>query len=489
MAARPRQGRPGADASYDQCRLSEGGGDDDDRLGPMRSRALPDSALPGPVAWHAPRHEISTSVGAAVARFALTGLAVLLLVGFFSVEAMHRWGRNEAIRDARALTELTGRGVVMPAVTPGLLRGDPRAIAAMDRVVRGRVLDSPSMLRVKLWDASGRVIYSDEHRLIGRRFPLPADERDAFTSPDADAELSNLGDPENRFERGRGKVMEVYLGLRGPGESRLLFETYQRYSAVTASGRRLMLTLLPLLAAALLLLAVLQVPLAWRLARRVKSSEEARLRLLEHSIDTQHRERRRIATDLHDGVVQNLAGISFRLGAARACTNGSTPPPLARAVDESGAETRESIRALRSLLVDIYPPSLQRQGLAAALDDLVARSATGTLATRVDAPADTRLAPATEALLFRAAQEGLRNVATHAGAAHVDVALRRVNGHVELSITDDGRGFDPDRADGEPDGHFGLVAIGDLVHDHGGSFRIKSAPGHGTTLFVEVPAK
>jgi len=426
-------------------------------------------------------------VAGALGRFAVTGFLVLLIVGLVGVEAMHRWGRNEAIRDARELTELTGRGIVMPAITPALLRGDPQAIAAMDRVVRDRVA-SPSLIRVKLWNASGRVVYSDEHRLIGRAFPFPHDEREALTSGEADTELSNINEPENRFERGRGKVMEVYLGIRGPGGEKLLFETYQRYSAVTASGRRLMLTLLPLLVGALLLLAILQVPLAWRLARRVKSSEESRLRLLEHSIDTQHRERRRIATDLHDGVVQNLAGISFRLGAARACTNGSTPPPLAQAVDESVTGTRESIRALRSLLVDIYPPSLQRQGLAAALDDLVSRNPAGTLGTRVDVPADTRLAPAKEALLFRVAQEALRNVAAHAEASHVDVLLRRVNGHVELSIADDGRGFDPEHASGETDGHFGLLAIGDLVHDQGGSFRIESAPGHGTTLFVEVPA-
>ena len=453
----------------------------------MRSRPLPDSALPGPVAWHAPRSGRPTPVGTPVARFALTGLLVLVLVALVGVEAMHRWGRNEAIRDARAMTELTGRGIVVPAITPALLRGDPQAIAAMDRVVRDRV-STPALVRVKLWDPSGRVVYSNEHRLIGQRFTLAPDEREALTSGKADAELSDLSEPENRFERGHGKVMEVYLGVHGPGGERLLFETYQRYSAITASGRRLMWTLLPLLAGALLLLAILQVPLAWRLARRVKSSEEARLRLLEHSIDTQHRERRRIATDLHDGVVQNLAGISFRLGAARACTNGSTPAPLAQAVDESVSGTRESIRALRSLLVDIYPPSLQRQGLAAALDDLVSRNPAGTLGTRVDVPADARLAPATEALLFRVAQEGLRNVAAHAHASHVDVALRRVNGHVELSIADDGKGFDPVHAPGETNGHFGLVAIGDLVHEQGGSFRIESAPGHGTTLVVEVPA-
>jgi signal transduction histidine kinase len=426
-------------------------------------------------------------VGGAVARFAVTGFVVLLLVGLGGVEVLHRAGRNEATRDARELSEVAGRGIVRPAITAALLRGDPEAIARMDRVVHRRVRGR-SVVRVKLWDAAGRVVYSDEHRLIGAVYRLPQDERDALASGGADAEVSDLGRPENRFERPYGKLMEVYLGIAGPGGKKLLFETYQRYGTVASSGRRLWLALLPVLLGALGLLAVLQVPLAWSLARRLKRSEHDRLRLLERAIDAQVRERRRIAGDLHDGVVQSLAGISFRLGAARECVDERTPGRLVTAVDESMAETRESIRALRSLLVDIHPPSLRREGLVAALSDLISRTGSRRLTGRLEtSEADVRLPAETEALLFRAAQEALRNVVAHARASNVTVAVHRVNGHVALSVTDDGEGFDPGGASRSPGSHFGLLAIGDLVQDHGGTLRVDSAPGRGTTLEVEVP--
>jgi two-component system, NarL family, sensor kinase len=433
------------------------------------------------------RRSRTHSVGGAVARFALTGFVVVLLVGLAGVQILRHYGRDEAVYDAKELTALAGNGVVGPAVTPALLRGDKAAIAQMDRTV-DRVTGG-AVVRVKLWDGRGRVVYSDEHRLIGTRHALVGEEREALLTGRSDAELSDLSEPENKFERRYGKLMEVYLGIRAPSGERLLFETYQRYSAVASGGRRLWLPLLPVLLGALGLLAALQMPAAWSLARRVKASEEERLRALERAIDAQERERRRIASDLHDGVVQTLVGISYRLGAARKHVDETTPQPLVRAVDESSHETRSSIRALRSLLVDIYPPSLQRQGLVAALSDLTSRATTHRLKARLDAPAEVELPPVTEALLFRTAQEALRNVVTHADAKRVTIGLERVNGHVELSVLDDGRGFDNAVPRRSADGHFGLVAIEDLVHEQGGKLDVASRVGIGTRVRVEVPVR
>src|SRR4051794_30117701 len=222
------------------------------------------------------------SVGGAVARFALTGFAVLLLVGLGSVQVLREAGRSEAVRDARVLGQMAGRGIIAPAITPALLRGDPEAIARMDRIVSGRVLGG-AVVRVKLWAASGRIVYSDEHRLIGAVYPLADDELVALRSRRPEAEVSNLAAPESRFERRYGKLMEVYVGVRGPRGDRVLFETYQRYSSVTSSGRRIWQALLPVLLGALLLLALSQVPLAWSLARRLKRSERDRLRSLERA--------------------------------------------------------------------------------------------------------------------------------------------------------------------------------------------------------------
>jgi len=427
-------------------------------------------------------------VTGAVVRFSLTGLLVLLLVGLGGVELLHRVGRSQAISDATEMTRLGVTGLVAPVIDESLLRGDPAAIARMDALLKRRLVRDP-IVRVKLWDATGRIVYSDEPRLLGRRYAMPADEREILRTGGTKAELSDLTSPENRFERRYGKLEEVYQGLRGPRGERMLFEVYQRDSAVNASARARWLSFLPVLLGALGLIALLQVPIAVSLARRVRRAERDRAALLERAIDAQDQERRRIARDLHDGVVQTLAGISFRLGAASAHADGDASPALTAALEAAARETRMSMRALRSLLVDIYPPSLQREGLVAALSDLTTRSAGPSLRVALEAPQDIQLPPATEALLFRAAQEGLRNVASHAAADTARVVLQRRDGHVQLLVEDDGHGFSPDELRRRPvNGHFGLRALEDLVHDGGGELRVDSAPQSGTRLTVRLPA-
>ena len=139
---------------------------------------------------------------------------------------------------------------------------------------------------------------------------------------------------------------------------------------MTASGRDLWLAFLPALILSLLLLELIQLPLASSLARRVRSAHRDRVRLLERAVDASDRERRRIAGDLHDGAVQDLTGValSLEVGARRV----EDDPDSAQALRSGAARTRATVRSLRSLLVEIYPPSLQRAGLVAALEDMLA---------------------------------------------------------------------------------------------------------------------
>jgi signal transduction histidine kinase len=151
---------------------------------------------------------------------------------------------------------------------------------------------------------------------------------------------------------------------------------------------------------------------------------------------------------------------------------------------EAAAETRQGIRELRSLLVEIYPPELHRQGLEAALGDLLAPCVSRGLETQLDVAPGDELPRQTQALFFRAAQEALRNVVKHAGAGRVDVVVGRRNGRATLRVADDGRGFDPREG---PDGaHFGLRLLRDYVREVGGDLQIESVPGQGTTVTVEV---
>ena len=401
-----------------------------------------------------------------VAPFAIAGLVAMLLVGLVGVQILRGTGRKEAIRDSREVTRLAGQGVVAPQLRPGLTSGDPDAIAAVDRVVRGSILRAP-VVRVKIWDATGRILYSDRPELIGQRYHLGDDELAALRSGRPDAEVSDLSKPENRFERPFGQLLEVYLGIQGPKGQHVLFETYQRYSSVAASGRRLWLRFLPALAAALVLLYLVQMPLALSLVRRIRRAQEERETLLAA-------ERRRIAQDLHDGPVQTLAGVSFSLAAS--------------GDHEAAALTRQSMQQLRTLLVDIYPPSLEREGLRAALSDLLKPLGGRGVETELDVPATLPLTPEVEALLYRAAQEAVRNVSTHAQASSVTVRASAHNGHARLEVTDDGRGFVVKQPIGRR-GHFGLQLVHDIVREAGGRVEVRSAPGEGTTVAVEVPTR
>ncbi|TMK38379.1 MAG: sensor histidine kinase [Actinobacteria bacterium] len=419
--------------------------------------------------------------------FALSGMAAVALLGLVAVGVLQDTGRSEAIRNAKTTTELAGRGIAQPALTPALLRGAPSAIPPMDRIIRTRVLRDP-VVRVKIWDASGRVLYSDEHRLIGQRYTLPPEELEALRTGGVAAEVSDLKKPENRFDRSQGKLLEVYLGVRGPGGARLLFESYLRYSSVAASGRRLWEAFTPALLTTLLLLELVQIPLAWSLARRLQRSRLEREALLRRSIEASDQERRRIARDLHDGVVQNLAGVSYTLSAAgdRAAR---ADPSAGEMVEDAAAETRKSIRELRTLLVDLYPPALERAGLQAALSDLVTPLTAENVQVELDVQAGLDVPNTKVPILYRAAQEALRNTMAHADAHRVRVHASRQNGQAVLSVEDDGKGFDvqeAERADGGRP-HFGLRMLADLAKDAGGELSVDSHPGAGTRVRMQIP--
>jgi signal transduction histidine kinase len=408
-------------------------------------------------------------------QFALVALAAVVLLGVLATAVLRHQTRDEAIREAKDLTRLAGRGIAQPALTPGIYTGDPAARRRVWLALRKQVLTEP-VVRVKIWTADGRILWSDEPRLIGDRFPLGQEETEALRKGRTNAEVSDLTRPENRFERNYEKLLEVYLPIRGPGGRPLLFEAYSRFSSVTQSGRRQAGALLLPLIGTLFLLWLATLPLAWRLARRLQQRQLEREALLQRAIDAQDSERRRIAGALHDDVVQDLAGLGFSLSAA-AAKSGS--PELG----EAAGQTRQTMRKLRSALVDIYPPSLQRAGLLAAIDDLA-----DSVAAEVDiqAPAATGLPPEKEALIFRTVQEGLRNVAKHAEAEHVTVRIRVGNGLATAEVADDGRGFTPNGS-GDRE-HMGLGLLSDLAAEAGGSLRVTSAPGAGTTLRLEVPA-
>jgi two-component system, NarL family, sensor kinase len=422
-------------------------------------------------------------------QFSVAGLLALAVVGGVAALLISKAGKDEAIRDAKRVTTLSGQGIVGPALTPALLRGDPAALRRMDAIVRQHILGQDGIERVKVWTADSRIVYSDEPRLIGRTFPLGADDLAVLEAGGGvEAGPSDLSSPENQYEDQSQDLVEVYLGLRATDGTPLLYETYIKSSFITSSGQEVFSALAPVIIGAVLLLAALQLPLAASLAKRLRRGQRDREALLERSINASEIERRRIAQDLHDSVVQDLAGVSYSMAAAAERAGGRGHQEEAGELREAGAQTRQSIRALRALLVELYPPDLQRSGLKAALSDLVTGVEARGIGTELDVPEALELPAETEALLFRAAQETLRNIVAHAQATRAELRVHESERAVTLEVSDDGIGYTPTEMS-TPNGHFGLRTIGDLARDAGGTLELDSAPGAGTRVRIELPLR
>jgi signal transduction histidine kinase len=442
---------------------------------PLRGRFGPSPAEGSAAAVRRPRWTRP------VIQFIAAGLVALIVLIVGSGWLSKRAATDEAIADARATTRLLATTVVQPALTRGLVQERSASLDRFDVLALKRVIVG-DVLRIKIWDASGRIVYSDETRLIGQRFTLGPKELHVLRSGGTDAEVSDLTEPENRFEKSFGQLLEVYTQVRAPGGQPLLFEAYYSYTDVSRRSERVLAAFRPITIAGLLIFVGLTIPVVWVLARRLDASAAERERLLLAAVEASEAERRRIARDLHDGVVQDLAGISF--GASAAARELVDRPELAVRVEALGTRIRQSLRTLRSLLVEIYPPDLRTEGLAAALDDLVAPAMAAGIEVDLEVDDTSGVRDEATALTWRVAQEAVRNALRHGRPAKLSVRVSVRGEVVSLAVKDDGSGFDPSVPVRE--GHLGLRAMRDLITESGSSLAIESAPGLGTTVRLET---
>ncbi|KQO63802.1 sensor histidine kinase [Curtobacterium sp. Leaf261] len=406
----------------------------------------------------------------------LAAVAAIVAVVLLGNAAAERLAESDAVSDAARIADITGVGVVAPLVTDALLDGDPAARTELEEVVRKSVLRNGAV-RVKIWDADGTIVFSDEERLIGQRFELDEDEREALAGTVVQAEPTDVDEPENVHERAFGRLLEAYRPVTTPGGTTVLFEEYFRYDVVGERAASLRRGFGAVTIGSVLLLALLLAPLVIRLAVLLRRGRAERTELLTHALEASDTERRRIAAGLHDGVVQDLAGTSFVLTGALSRVD----EPVRTELGAAGGTVRASIAALRTLLVDIYPSSLARAGLTAALDDATALLRSHGVDVRVAVDESTIRTEAQQQLVFRVVQEALRNVARHARATSVDVRVVRDGGAAIAEVSDDGVGFDvPTMLASPPTGHFGLRVLRDTVGASGAVLDVRSRPGGGT---------
>ncbi len=224
------------------------------------------------------------------------------------------------------------------------------------------------------------------------------------------------------------------------------------------------------------------------LNEELRQKEAQRSQLLQRLIGAQEDERKRIARELHDEAGSALTSllVGLRLLETEAC--------VADGLSERIAELRETcahtLEGLRRLSAELRPSALDRLGLVPALEQMAADHGRrwGTAVHFQAVGLDEIVLPAEVASsLYRIVQEALTNVARHAQARTVGVLLERRPDAVVLIVEDDGRGFDPHAPAGDEGVHLGLLGIRERAALLGGRLTIESAPGQGTTLFVEIP--
>jgi PAS domain S-box-containing protein len=221
-----------------------------------------------------------------------------------------------------------------------------------------------------------------------------------------------------------------------------------------------------------------------------RQADAERRRLLNRVYEAQEGQDRRLAADLHDGHVQSLAAIGFKLEQARLRLGASASPEVDELLWQVTKDLSAEVTSLRRTIGRLRPLVLVEDGLEAALRE-EAKSACNRAALAacdVTSELDGRLDPVVETALFRVAQQALANVVDHAGATYALVAIECTGNSVVLRVSDDGCGFDPDHVQVLGDiAHFGLIAMRERVEALGGRFRVTTEPGGGTVVEARLP--
>ncbi|HST65816.1 MAG TPA: ATP-binding protein [Mycobacteriales bacterium] len=429
----------------------------------------------------------------ALVQHAAVSLAALILVAAAAATVCVRLVESEALRQAESGGEEIATRLVAPLINDAFNNGDPAAFQALDTRVKARMSDD-TIQRIKVWSADGTIIYCDDHEQMGLRFPLEADDRAVLVAGGVDSDISDLAKSENVYDRGFGESLEVYAGVRDSRGRPILVETYFTARRLHTDEAALTSRIVPVVLVAVLVLGLLLVPLAFGLARRVADYERERQAMIRLAVEASSAERRRVAGELHDGVIQDLAGVGYALSAvdSQLVALGGTFS------DAQIGELRGRLQTAQRLVVDDAVSLREVAGVeyaidrgaadpAAALQKIAADLRTDGMKVEVAIETLPPLPAAARAALIRVGREALRNAAKHAPGAAVALDLGVEGGRVVLAVTDEGPGFDPAAVPGPVDGHIGLALLADAAEAAGGRLELRSRPGKGTTVRMSLP--
>ncbi|HEX6116429.1 MAG TPA: PAS domain S-box protein [Solirubrobacterales bacterium] len=358
--------------------------------------------------------------------------------------------------------------------------GETELDTVLDAIVeRGRALVEAKGLVVMLVEGDGLVVAATagnvESGIHGMRVPLAGLTATVVRSlqpqrVDTLKGVAGVPGPEGRVDTSPSAAIVVPLEFRGSALGVVAAFDRRDGPEFSEEDERLLLAF------------------AASAATAVATARDVAQDRLRRTIEAAELERKRWARELHDETLQGLGALRVALASAlRGGSEKSLRAVVATAVDEIA----EEIRSLRSLISELRPAALDELGLAAALETLSERSAslvglemeTDVRVGAKEGEDQGRLAPELESTIYRLVQEALSNVAKHARAERVSLSVTETNGYVDVLITDDGVGFDPDA----PNVGFGLQGMRERVAMAGGTIEVRSAPGRGTSIEARLP--
>ena len=434
--------------------------------------------------------------------FLAVSVTVVVIIFVATSALADRTAREVILDQAESNTEVLAQSVFDDRIPTAVLRGNTGAIDRFVqnfsvRTFKGEEIESFDILRSDGFLAFDSLDVGAASR--DEIYPLSSGQQEVLRS--GGGTVSSLADPDSRRSEDRvgeeaGLVkISTYVDASYPLNQReiretrglattepALFVAYWRLEGVEDRQQTLLSSFQTITLAPLLLLVAVSTLMLGVLNAQVRRGSRDRERLLQTAIDASDAERRRIARDLHDGVVQDLAGSAFALsGAAR---DPATTPQTSEVLSSVSSSMRDSLKQMRSLLAEIHPPELHGRGLETALEDLIAPAAAAGIHASVSVSGIEGASDPEVALVWRVAQEAVRNATRHSGASTLAVTVRGDEQQLLLEVVDDGVGFDTS-APSEPD-RFGLRGLRSLVRDVGGELDVTSAVGEGTSVRMAV---
>ncbi|HLB48177.1 MAG TPA: sensor histidine kinase [Anaerolineales bacterium] len=391
---------------------------------------------------------------------------------------------------------------------------DAEHLASLGSLLDGTPLGQ-RIVAFKVWGGDGRILYSTNPALIGRKFPVSSPLAAAFAG-EVHTEISDLVEPENEYEQNRWpRLIETYAPVRVAGASNIVAvsEFYQTTDELDREVRAAQWRSWLVVGVATLAMYLLLAGLVGRASNTIVAQQEelrdkvAQLTaLLAQNGQLHERVRRaaarttalnerflrRLSADLHDGPGQDLSLALLRIEAvADVCAECAVAVVKGRTVGDDFRTIQTSLESalkdLRAISAGLRLPEIGRLSLAETAERAVRdyERKTGQTVALAARGLPIEAALPVKIILYRLLQESLANGFRHAGGVDQRVEINSADGQLLIAIRDSGRGFDPKAVNA--DGHLGLAGMRERVELLGGTFEVISAPDKGTAISAHLP--